>query len=282
MVYLIFSVLLSTSLFVGFKWFSLKSVNLLMALLGNYVACVLTVFIINRGLNLDNFSSFDVLGCMALGILFFMVFYAMAFASSHIGVGIAGASSKLSLIIPVMFGSFMLNETFDVFNILALILALLSVIILTYQPSKSFSFFHLFVVAFVFLGSGIIDVIINLLQLYFGKQNIHKDTAIAFIFLGALLSALMVIISKYRHLLKDKRSFGYGLILGVPNYFSIYFLIMALQTKLLNSNVFYMINNTAIMLCSFIAALLLFKEKINYRKTIGIALAVLAIYLSVK
>jgi drug/metabolite transporter (DMT)-like permease len=43
-----------------------------------------------------------------------------------------------------------------------------------------------------------------------------------------------------------------------------------------------MINNTAVMLLSFLLALVLFKEQINYRKLIGIIMAVLGIYLTLK
>lgn len=253
-----------------------------MAIVGNYVSCILTAFVLNGGLYFQDFSIGFIIICLCLGVLFFLVFFAMGYASSHIGVGIASASSKMSLIIPVLFGTLILNESFDWIKILALIFAIVSVVLISYQPNSKLAFRYLLIPFLIFVGSGFIDTCLNLLQLHFSKHQLNKESAIALIFMGAFISILLYISLTQIKVLKDKRSFAFGLLLGIPNYFSVYFLILALGSGFLPSNHFYMINNTAIMLCSFIAALILFKEKINYRKLIGIALAVVAIYLSVK
>jgi drug/metabolite transporter (DMT)-like permease len=282
MLFLVLSILLSTTLFVVFRWFHLKKINLLMAIAGNYVSCILTALVLNGGLYFQDFSIDFIIICLSLGFLFFLVFFAMGFVSSNIGVGIASASSKMSLIIPVLFGTLILNESLNFVKILALFLAIISVVLISYHPKDKMALKFMLIPFFVFLGSGFIDTCLNLLQLHIQQNQLNNETAIALIFIGALVSIMVYILFFHSKLLSDKRSFSYGLLLGVPNYFSIYFLVLALGSGFLQSNHFYMINNTSVMLCSFIAALILFKEKINYRKLLGIALAVLAIYLSVK
>jgi len=68
-----------------------------------------------------------------------------------------------------------------------------------------------------------------------------------------------------------------GLALGVPNYFSIYYLLRALHNPTLNSASVFTINNVAIVMLSTLLGILLFKEKISAKNWGGIALAVISI-----
>ena len=84
--------------------------------------------------------------------------------------------------------------------------------------------------------------------------------------------------------LKKRSSFGTrnivaGIVLGVPNYFSILFLIKALQNKNFESSTLFTINNVAIVIVSTLVGLFLFKENFSLKNKIGIALAVVGIVL---
>ena len=70
-----------------------------------------------------------------------------------------------------------------------------------------------------------------------------------------------------------------GIALGIPNYFSIYFLLKALQNEYLTSASIFTINNVAIVLLSTFLGILLFKEKISAKNWGGILLAVTSILL---
>jgi hypothetical protein len=116
MIWLILCIVLSSLLFVGFKWFDIKKVNLLMAISGNYISCIITGLIVNgcSNENTVQYHSFDMRMasiCMGLGCLFFAVFYAMGYASARIGVGITSASTKMSLVIPVFYNAIAFSET---------------------------------------------------------------------------------------------------------------------------------------------------------------------------
>jgi multidrug transporter EmrE-like cation transporter len=73
------------------------------------------------------------------------------------------------------------------------------------------------------------------------------------------------------------RSVAGGIILGVPNYFSIYAITKALDSGIVQSSVLYPINNMGIVICSAIGAVLLFREKLSWMNWTGIAISVLAI-----
>ena len=68
-----------------------------------------------------------------------------------------------------------------------------------------------------------------------------------------------------------------GILLGVPNYFSIIFLIKSLQTRGFESSMLFTINNVGIVVLSTIFGVVLFKEHFSLKNKIGIALAIFGI-----
>jgi uncharacterized membrane protein len=70
-----------------------------------------------------------------------------------------------------------------------------------------------------------------------------------------------------------------GIIIGIPNYFSIWFLGRVITEYKGNSSAIIPVNNMGIVLFSAIAAWLLFKEKLSFLNWMGIVLSVAAIAL---
>ncbi|HRB19940.1 MAG TPA: hypothetical protein PKZ14_07645, partial [Chitinophagales bacterium] len=70
-----------------------------------------------------------------------------------------------------------------------------------------------------------------------------------------------------------------GIILGIPNYFSLYFLLKTLDTLTWQSSIIFPINNLGIVGLSAIAGVALFQEKMNTQKIIGFILAISSIIL---
>jgi multidrug transporter EmrE-like cation transporter len=71
------------------------------------------------------------------------------------------------------------------------------------------------------------------------------------------------------------RHVGAGVALGVPNYASILFLLLALRE--LPGLVFYPLNNIGILVASSLAGVLYFREPFPVSSWVGLGLAVLAI-----
>lgn len=68
-----------------------------------------------------------------------------------------------------------------------------------------------------------------------------------------------------------------GLIMGIPNYFSIVFLAGSL--RFFDGTVFYPINNTAILLVMALIGIVFYHEKLNAWKAAGLLLATGAVVL---
>src|SRR5690606_31458422 len=94
--------------------------------------------------------------------------------------------------------------------------------------------------------------------------------------LGILLLIVHAIQGKFQFKFKNILA---GIVLGVPNYFSVYFLVQALRSGIFESSGIFTVNNVAIVMFSTLLGILLFKEKLLPKNWIGIALAVLGILL---
>ena len=70
-----------------------------------------------------------------------------------------------------------------------------------------------------------------------------------------------------------------GIVLGIPNYFSIYFLVKALRSDLFDSSGIFTINNVAIVIVSTLLGIVFFKEQLSLKNWTGIILAVISIAL---
>ena len=68
-----------------------------------------------------------------------------------------------------------------------------------------------------------------------------------------------------------------GVCLGIPNYFSMYYLVKTLADSGMQSSVVFPINNVAIVICSSIIGIILFKEKLSRLQITGMLLACISI-----
>ena len=70
-----------------------------------------------------------------------------------------------------------------------------------------------------------------------------------------------------------------GIVLGIPNYFSIYFLVKALRSDLFDSSGIFTINNVGIVIISTLLGIVFFRERLSMKNWIGIILAIISIAL---
>ena len=281
MSYLILSILLTTALFVLFKWFDGKALNLLYVIIGNYITCIATGWILSPTGGLSDYG-FDMIGYhLLLGVMFFLIFYLMGISSSKIGVGVTGTAGKMSLILTVIYTAIALYEPFGPIKIIALILALASVILFSYSSININNRSLMWMPLMIFIGSGLIDIFLIILKHKQVLMNLDQSPGIMQIFTGALITASIKSILPGDKGPKKTHSLIAGVLLGLVNYFSVHFMLLGLvNTPKLDTNEFYMINNTGVVLSSFIAGLILFKEKIDIAKIIGMVCALLSIYLT--
>ena len=282
MIFLLLSILFSTGLFVIFKYFGIYKIDVLKAIFVNYiVAFSMGFFFAERQIPISEiylepwFS-----GALFLGALFVSIFFVMAMTAQKNGVSVTSIAGKMSVVVPVIFGIMLYNESVTFLKIVGIIMALIAVYLSSVKEEKSEKNGILLLPILLFIGSGTIDTLLKYIQ-----ENYVADEDVS-IFSGSLFGiagvfAFLILVIKT---IKKRASFGYkniiaGIILGVPNYYSIIFLIRALQNKNFESSTLFTINNVAIVVVSTLVGLFFFKEKFSIKNKIGVAMAILGIIL---
>jgi len=283
MVYLILSVLSSTLIFVVFKLFDVFKIQTLYAIITNYVvACVVGFFLYDGPVGVSDFTNKPwLIGPILLGILFIVIFNLMARTAQVSGVSVASVATKMSLAIPVVMGVLLYGEHLSALQIIGIALALVAVYLASIkEKSIKINRKALILPLLVFLGSGVTDTSIQYFEeIHLTDQEIPVFSSMIFGF-AALTGFIFVGVKTVKTPLKiNLKNIVGGIALGVPNYFSIYFLIRALRSDILSSAAIFTLNNVAIVMCSTLFGILLFKERLSPKNWGGVALAILSIIL---
>lgn len=279
---LAFSVLCSSLIFVVFKLFAVYKIHTLLAIVTNYiVACTCGLLFYPQSISLSQLSAQPWFwGSFLLGVFFIMVFTIMAKSSQVNGVGVTSVATKMSLVIPVLFAVLYYGDVLSIFQVLGIFLALAAVYLASSRQSAKLNKRHLWLPLMVFLGSGIIDTSIKFAQegyLQDSEYPIFSST----VFGAAALSGLIFLgTTRLSNPIPfNLKSILGGIALGIPNYFSIFFLLRALNSDSLNSSSIFTINNVAIVLFSTLLGIILFKEQLSPKNWLGVGLAIISIVL---
>lgn len=288
MIYLILSIITSTLIFIVFKLIARKEISVLPAIVVNYTVCVIEGTIAEGGLppigELIVKPWFT--NTLILGALFISVFYAMAKTVNYSGLAVASIANKLSLVIPVTAAYFLYDETFSVLKITGILVAMIAVILASYKTDREghrHNFNYYFFPLLVLIGSGVIDTFTKWNQANY-LSNAEFNLFLIFVFGTAACIGWLILFFRFIYLKEQvsAKALGYGVLLGVPNYGTMYFLIAALNQPGWSSSTVFPINNIAIVALSCIVAMALFKEKMSRVNVAGILMSIIAIVLIMK
>lgn len=284
MIYLLLSIVSSTGIFVVFKLFDRFKIRTFHAIVVNYMVAFSCGWIAYSG----SLSVQDVPGrpwflyTVALGGLFILIFNLMALTTQRSGLTVVSVATKMSLAIPIIFGLVYYKESLGAGKALGIVLALSAVYLVSVRSKKGFhlSRTDLLLPLLVFLGSGVIDTSLKFLEDSFIEEAEVPIFSATIFGTAAGVGLLLILFEALRGKFKFewKNVIG-GIFLGVPNYFSVYFLVRALQSDLLESSGIFTVNNVAIVVFSTLLGIFLFAERLSPRNWLGVVLAVAGIVL---
>ena len=283
MIYLLLSITASTLIFIVFKLLAKFNINSLHTIVINYfVACLFGIWSYDAPLNVDNILQSEWLfGAIGLAFLFIAIFNVMALTAQRNGLSVVSVASKMSVIIPVIFGIYVYNESVGAQKIIGILLALVAVYLTSVRPKTTSNLNKgLWLPILLFFGSGTIDTSIKYIETTYVPENgipIFSATIFAFAF---LIGSSLLIIKSFKAPIKlPLKTFVAGGVLGIVNYYSMYYLLKALNHENLESSTLFTVNNVAIVMISTVLGLLVFKESISKTNWFGIVLAVVSIVL---
>ena len=285
MIFLALSIIASTLIFVIFRLFASYNINTLQAIVVNYfVACICGVIGYQNSIELSAIPQYNwFYYTLALGALFIIVFNLMAITTQHNGLSVVSVATKMALVIPIAFGLWYYKEPLGTSKAAGIVLALIAVYLVAVKKDSSIILQkkNLVFPVLVFLGSGLIDTSLNFLQNDFITDKSLIPLFSSTIFLTAGVIGIMVLVAQKIKgvLVLEFKNIIAGIVLGIPNYFSIYFLVKALRSDLFDSSGIFTINNVGIVIISTLLGIVFFKEQLSIKNWIGITLAVISIAL---
>lgn len=282
MIYLIGSIVLTSWLTLAFKVVQRWGADTFQAIVFNYITCVITgSFVHGSFLNYGEVAQkpwFD-WACL-MGIVFISLFNLIGITTQRIGVAVASVANKLSLVIPFIFSVMLYNEDLTALKIAGIVIALAAVVLTCYPQrkveteTKRPSWLY-FLPVVIFIGSGLLDTMIKYVeQGYLNDSNKDEYLITAFstaAAIGAVTLLIKILTGKTKLTYKGVLS---GIMIGVPNYFSIWCLLQVLKQYAGNSSAIIPINNMGIVLFSAVMAWLMFRERLSALNWMGILLAV--------
>ena len=287
MINIVYTILLFNILIIVFKMFKKYKVDNLQGLIVNYLtAAICSYFFLEQDFLLDDILQSDwIYHAIIIGSLFIIVFNFYAFGIQKVGIAVTTVANKMSLIIPVCAALILYpeNNTFNELKGIAFFLALAGIYLSSTKAGKlSFNKKYLWLIILVFVGQGISDAIFNDFAQSF-KEVLEKESYLFFmtLFIIASISGILILSGKSfkgRNPLKLKSVF-WGVIFGIPNFFSLVFFLKALNDPELSSSIVFPLVSMGVIVSSSIIGMILFKEKLSKNNWIGILLSICAIYI---
>ena len=287
MYFLFLSILLNAFISVIFGYFRKYNIDNFQAIVFNYGVCILTgslvlgEFPVTASVVHEPYFKWSVL----MGVLFISVFNLIAYSSQKVGVTITQTANRLSLVIPVALSVFLYGDQISVLKIAGIVVAILAVILVSSNEKEAgahkLSILEILLPFILFVSSGIIDSLTKYVQ---NTYLVNESLSNIYLILGFGIAFVLGFVFLSFLLFTGRKKFNIrnviaGICLGVPNYFSIYFLVKALQSPAMSSSATIPINNIGVLLVVSLFGIMVFKERLSKKNYMGLGLTLLAIFL---
>ncbi|MEM7207776.1 MAG: hypothetical protein AAF434_08145 [Pseudomonadota bacterium] len=256
-----------------FRVIDILGINTRHAITINYLVASITGFVI-FGWPTDVLSKLWFWFAAIKGVAFYLVFRVMARTAQINGVAVAGIATKMSVLMPVAVGLIVLGESIELMKILGIVTGV-SAVILSAVGVAQVREWRWPILAF--LGTGAIDSSFKLLQVWIlNDADIPQFTSVIFVFAFAVGLAHHATLPQKKF---ASASLISGAILGIFNFGSVYFILLALSQPNLESSIVFPINNFGVVLGATIIGVVAFREKLTVRGWLGLATALTSIVL---
>jgi len=287
MIYLLLTIALNAGIIIGFKLFTRWKIDNLQAIVVNYWICVITGCLFNQSWPISSSSlhqDWTIWSCI-LGFAFIGIFNLIAYCTREDGITITTIANKLSLVIPVAFAIMLYGDRMSWLKGAGILLAIPAVYLSSRSDEGEKREANLWVAILLFIASGLLDTVVNYVTRQFfkaGNSSINGVAQAAFLTQTFLMAALIGSCLVGYLLFSGKKVFAWknvlgGLLLGVPNFFSMYVFVRLLQSGYLPASAAIPVNNIGIVLMASVSAILFFREKMNGFRLIGMLLSIASI-----
>lgn len=284
MLYLLLASFSSLLLSIIFKLFSRYNIGHNQAIVVNYIVCVITGCITFGEIPFEAamLSEPWMPLIVFLGFLFMAGFNVASRTVQYFGMAISSVAQRMSMAISVSFAIFYYNEPYTFYKIIGILMALSAVVFINIPNKKEDQSVAtkdnrliVFPIAIFFISAAIE---ISLQYLHTVYQLLpHIESIVLFASAGLVGFVFLTFKILFAGEKLESKNIIAGIALGIPNYFSIYYMLSALEH--MGGSMVYSLNNTIIVIGAAVIGMLVFKEKLSLVNLFGIAMAIAAIFL---
>nr|MBS0038528.1 hypothetical protein [Saprospiraceae bacterium] len=283
---LLASVIFNTAILVVFKYFANLGVDIYKAIIYNYFVCiVMGVFFTGQWPLLSAFGEPYLPYMIFLGAIFVFGFNIAALTVRYYGLTITSILQRTAMVITVIYAVVVFNESLGALKITAIVCALIAITLINMpfrKPVKKILDVPVWAYLLpltMFLINGVIDT--TLFHIEASKitttANLRMITGI---FTCAAITGIIFGYFKEGHAFfrPAKKTLWAALALGLPNFFSIYFLLRLLGSGL-DGSIAIPMNNVGILCLAAVLGFFMFGERLTVYKTWGLVLAIISVIL---
>ncbi|MBU3209436.1 SMR family transporter [Clostridium algidicarnis] len=207
------------------------------------------------------------------GAFFFLSFIYYQKSVRENGASLSGTFGKLGILVPMIFSILFWKEIPKPFQWVGILIALFSIVFanISYDENNNRSINLTLILLFLF--GGMAEFQNKLFQKYALLE--YKDVFLFVTFTMAFLLSLYFVLKSKEKILK--RDLLTGFLVGIPNLFSSYFLIMALNS--VNTSIALPVYSAGSIIFISLGEVLLYKEKLSNKNKIAVGLVVFALVL---
>lgn len=285
MIYLFLTILCTSALFILFRVYTNLKIDIFQTIVWNYVVCTLTGILyqyelLNQTLYIKHMDT--VLAASILGSCFLPIFFLAGTSTRLAGLTPTTMANKLSMIIPSGFAVIIGLAPFTWLQSGAIFVGILAVFFSAQTKTNTLDTPtpKSYLPWLVFITAGLLDLAILFVNNRIasdesvGLFSIHTFAASAF--WGTLSLTVLLFLKKITF---QPKAIVSGIALGIPNYFSIFFLLKTLNHFHHDGSFVFPALNLSVILLTAIFSLSIFKEKFTSKLIIGLLLSIASILL---
>lgn len=275
MIYLILAIACSTLISVIMRISSDKVTGNVSMLAMNYLMCVV-VAALYTGLDqlfpqVAALPQTLTMGAVH-GILYLSSFVLFQHNVKKNGMVLSATFMKLGLLVPIVLSVILFGELPGVLQIIGFVIAVAAIVLINWSSDRSDLRMGAGLVVLLIAG-GAGDAMSKVFEVY-GSSALSSQFLFYTFLVALILCVGLVILKKER---PGRNEVLFGLLIGVPNYFSARFLLLSLAS--VDAVIAYPTYSVATLLAVTLIGVLLFREKLSRRQWVAIGMILVALAL---
>ena len=244
--------------------------------MANYAVCIaLSYGFMNHALSVSMEHSVMIMWLLGVisGILYLVSFVAMKVNMKYNGIVLASTFMKLGILIPTVMAVLVFREVPKVTQLAGIGFAIAAIVIINFEKGAAGESLKKSWLIGLLILSGFTDAMANIYE-QIGSSALKDDYLLVTFIFAFIFAVIFTVRDKEKVSIKD---ILFGMLIGIPNYFSARFLLLALGS--VKAVIVYPMYSVTTIIVVTLAGLTFFGEKLSRKKMLALGLIGVALCL---